>query len=206
MLVRDGIPRRSVLVVAASALVLAACEQGSPRVSATPTPTEARVATPTPEPTAATTAAADATPGPALPPLPGAGADGQPIQTQAFSLEDYATEVASDGSRTRRGQGSESSIISLPLGESLYVTFSVTLNFGIVQVVWSSVGDDSGGATPAAGQESSGGSESVASGTAQIAMDEGAVSIGPVKTAIALQILSSDDGSRWALWFARAER
>jgi hypothetical protein len=96
--------------------------------------------------------------------------------------------------------------VSLPGGESFYVTFSVTLNFGVVQVVWSSVGDAAGGATPAAGQASSGGSESVASGTAQIAMDEGAVSIGPVKTAIALQILSSDGGTRWALRFARAER
>ncbi len=146
------------------------------------------------------------TPGPALPPLPGTGTDGQPIQTQAYALEDYATEVAGDGSRTRRGRGSESSIVSLPVGESFYVTFSVTLNFGIVQVVWSSVGDDSGATTPAAGQESSGGSESVASGTAQIAMDEGAVSIGPVKTAIAIQILSSDGGTRWALRFARVER
>ena len=96
--------------------------------------------------------------------------------------------------------------MSLPGGESFYVTFSVTLNFGIVQVVWSSVGDDSGSTTPAAGQESSGGSGSVASGTAQIAMDEGAVSIGPVKTAIALQILSSDGGTRWALRFAGVER
>ena len=121
-------------------------------------------------------------------------------------LEDYATEVAGDGSRTRRGQGSESSIISLPLDESFYVTFSVTLNFGIVRIVWSSVGDDSGGTTPAAGQASSSGSESVASGTAQIAMDDGAVSIGPVKTAIALQILSSDGGTRWGLRFARVER
>lgn len=96
--------------------------------------------------------------------------------------------------------------MSLPGGESYYVTFSVTLNFGIVQVVWSSVGDDSGSKTPTAGQESSDESASVASGTAQIAMDEGAVSIGPVKTAIAIQILSSDGGSRWALRFARAER
>lgn len=96
--------------------------------------------------------------------------------------------------------------MSLPGGESFYVTFSVTLNFGIVQVVWSSVGDDSGSTTPAAGQESSGGSGSVASGTAQIAMDEGAVSIGPVKTAIAIQILSSDGGSRWAMRIARVER
>ncbi len=96
--------------------------------------------------------------------------------------------------------------MSLPGGESFYVTFGVTLNFGIVQVVWSSVGDDSGGTTPSAGQESSGPSESVTSGTAQIAMDEGAVSIGPVKTAIALQILSSDGGTRWVLQFARIER
>ena len=131
---------------------------------------------------------------------------GSRFRPRRFRSTNYATEVASDGSRTRRGQGSESSIVSLPLGESFYVTFSVTLNFGIVQVVWSSVGDDSGGTTPAAGQQTSGGSESVASGTAQIAMDEGAVSIGPVKTAIALQILSSDSGTRWALRFARAER
>ena len=189
------IPRRVVLVAAAGALVLGACEQGSSQTTA-PLPTATPASTPTPEPT----------PGPALPPLPGAGTDGQPVQTQAYALADYATEVASDGSRTRRGQGSESSIVSLPGGESFYVTFSVTLNFGIVQVVWSSVGDDSGNTAPAAGQESSGGSESVASGTAQIAMDEGAVSIGPVKTAIALQILSSDGGSRWALRFARVER
>lgn len=141
-----------------------------------------------------------------MPPLPGTGTDGQPIQTQAYALADYAAEVASDGGRTRRGQGSESSIVSLPGDESFYVTFSVTLNFGIVQVVWSSVGDDSGATTPAAGQRAPGGSESVASGTAQIAMDEGAVSIGPVKTAIALQILSSDGGTRWALRFARIER
>ena len=151
-------------------------------------------------------AAAVATTGPALPPLPGAGSDGQPIQTQAFSLDDYATEVASDGSRTRRGQGSESSIVSLPLGESFYVTFSVTLNFGIVQAVWSSVGVGSEATTSGAGQESSSRSESVASGTAQIAMDDGAVLIGPVKTAIALQILSSDSGTRWALRFARVKR
>ena len=192
--------RRVVLVAVAGALVLGACEPGS-------SPTTAPLPTPTPEPapTAAPIATAEATPSPALPPLPGTGTDGQPVQTQAYALADYATEVASDGSRTRRGQGSESSIVSLPGGESFYVTFSVTLNFGIVQVVWSSVGDDSGSTTPAAGQESSGGSESVASGTAQIAMDEGAVSIGPVKTAIALQILSSDGGTRWALRFARVE-
>ena len=47
--------------------------------------------------------------------------------------------------------------------------------------------------------------ESVASGTAQVAMDDGAVLIGRVKTAIALQILSSDSGTRWVLRFARAE-
>ena len=202
-----GIVRRTVLVVAASALILAACEQGSaatPEVQASPV---APASTPTPEPTptAAPPPTAEATPNPALPPLPGAGTDGQPIQTQAFSLDDYATEVASDGSRTRRGQGSESSIVSLPLGESFYVTFSVTLNFGIVQIVWSSVGANSGATTPGAGQESSSRSESVASGTAQIAMDDGATQIGPVKTAIALQILSSDSASRWALRFSRAE-
>ena len=128
------------------------------------------------------------------------------MQTQAFSLEDYATEVASDGSRTRRGQGSESSIISLPLGESFYVTFSVILNFGIVQIVWSSVDDTSAATTPGTGKDSSRSTDSVASGTAQIAMDEGAISIGPVNTAIALQILSSDSGSRWALRFSRAKR
>ncbi len=198
----SGISRRVVLVVGASALVLAACEQGSPQTTATPTPSVA----PEPTPTAAAPPTAQATAGPALPPLPGTGSDGQPIQTQAYALENYATEVGSDGSRSRRGQGSESSIISLPVGESFYVTFSVTLNFGIVQVVWSSVSDDSGAATPGAGQESSSPAESAASGTAQIAMDDGAVSIGPVKTAIALQILSSDSGTRWALRFARVKR
>ena len=204
----SGIPRRAVLVVAASALALGACEQGSaatPEVQASPV---ALASTPTPEPTptAAPPPAAESTPNPALPPLPGAGTDGQPIQTQAFALDDYATEVASDGSRTRRGQGSESSIVSLPLGESFYVTFSVTLNFGIVQIVWSSVGDTSAATTPGTGQASSSSSDSIASGAAQIAMDEGTVSIGPVNTAIALQIQSSDSGSRWALRFARAER
>ena len=160
-----------------------------------------------PEPTlTAAPPTAEATPTPELPPLPGAGSDGQPIQTQAFSLEDYATEVASDGSRTRRGQGSESSIVSLPMGESFYVTFSVTLNFGIVQIVWSSVGDNSDATTPRAGQDTPSESDSVASGTAQIAMDEGAISIGPVNTAIALQIQSSDSGSRWTLRFSRAKR
>ena len=202
-----GIPRRAVLVVAAGALVLAACEQvseESPSVKATPVAPES---TPMPEPMpTAAPPTVEATPTPELPPHPGAGSDGQPIQTQAFSLEDYATEVASDGSRTRRRQGSESSIVSLPMGESFYVTFSVTLNFGIVQIVWSSVGDNSGATTPGTGQESSSRSESVASGTAQIAMDDGAVLIGRVKTAIALQILSSDSGSRWALRFSRAKR
>lgn len=202
-----GIAWRAVLVVGASALVLAACEPASSEASATVTPSPAIEATPTAEPPLMTTpaATAEATPSPALPPLPGAGSDGQPIQTQAFSLEDYATDVAKDGSRTRRGQGSESLIVSLPPGEGFYVTFRVTLNFGIVQIVWSSVGDDSEGTTPAAGQASSGRSESVASGTAQIAMDEGAVSIGPVKTAIALQIQSSDSGTRWTLRFAPAQ-
>ena len=203
-----GIPRRAVLVVAASALALAACEQGSEETLAVRTPAVVPESTPTSEltPTAAPPPTVEATPNPALPPLPGAGTDGQPIQTQAFALDDYATEVASDGSRTRRGQGSESSIVSLPVGESFYVTFSVTLNFGIVQIVWSSVGDNSGAATPGAGQESSSPSESVASGTAQFAMDDGTTPIGPVKTAIALQILSSDSGSRWALRFSHAER
>ena len=203
-----GIPRRAVLVVAAGALALVACDQGSAEPPAIQTSPVVPEATPTtsPMPTAAPPPTAEATPTPELPPLPGAGSDGQPIQTQAFSLDDYATEVASDGSRTRRGQGSESSIVSLPLGESFYVTFSVTLNFGIVQIVWSSVSDNSHAATPAAGQESSSSSKSVASGTAQIAMDDGSTQIGPVKTAIALQILSSDNASRWALRFARAER
>ena len=203
-----GIPRRAVLVVAASALALAACEQGSEETPAVRTPAVMPESTPTPEPTptAAPPPTAEATPNPALPPLPGAGTDGQPIQTQAFALDDYATEVASDGSRKRRGRGSEISIVSLPLGESFYVTFSVTLNFGIVQIVWSSVGDNSGAATPGAGQESSSPSESVASGTAQFAMDDGTTPIGPVKTAIALQILSSDSASRWELRFSRAER
>ena len=202
-----GIPRRAVLVVAASALALAACEQGSEETPAVRTPAVVPESTPTPEPTptAAPPPTAEATPNPALPPLPGAGTDGQPLQTQAFALDDYATEVASNGSRTRRGRGSESSIVSLPLGESFFVTFSVTLNFGIVQIVWSSVGDNSGAATPRAGQESSSPSESVASGTAQFAMDDGTTPIGPVKTAIALQILSSDSGSQWAMRFSRAE-
>ena len=203
-----GIVPRTVLVVVASVLVLAACEQGSaatPEVQASPV---APASTPTPEPTptAAPPPTAEATPTPELPPLPGAGADGQPMETQAFALDDYATEVASDGSRTRRGQGSESSIVSLPLGESSYVTFSVTLNFGIVQIAWSSVGDNSQAATPGAGQDSSSEPDSIASGAAQIAMDEGTASIGPVKTAIALQIQSSDSGSRWTLRFVRAER
>ena len=206
--VRAGVARSTLLIVVASALLLSGCEQSSPDPVATPAPTAAPESTPTtePAPTTAPPAAPEATPGPALPPLPGAGSDGQPIQTQAFSLDDYATEVASDGSRTRRGRGSESSIVSLPLGESFYVTFSVTLNFGIVQIVWSSVSDDSGTTTSGPGQDSSSSSESVASGTAQIAMDDGTVSIGPVKTAIALQIQSSDSGSRWALTFVRAER
>ena len=203
-----GIPRRAVLVVAASALALAACEQGSEETPAVRTPAVVPESTPTPEPTptAAPPPTAEATPNPALPPLPGAGSDGQPIQTQAFALDDYATEVASDGGRTRRGQGSESSIVSLPLGESFYVTFSVILNFGIVQIVWSSVGGNSGAATPGAGQESSSPSESVASGTAQFAMDDGTALIGPVKTAIALQVISSDHESKWTLKFIRAER
>ena len=203
-----GIPRRAVLVVAASALALAACEQGSEETPAVRTPAVVPESTPTPEPTptAAPPPTAEATPNPALPPLPGAGSDGQPIQTQAFALDDYATEVASDGGRTRRGQGSESSIISLPLGQSFYVTFSVLLNFGIIQIAWSSVGDDSETTKPGAGQDSPSGSESIASGTAQIALDDGTALIGPVKTAIALQILSSDGGTRWAMRFSRAER
>ena len=201
-----GIPRRAVLVVAAGALALAACEQGSAEPPAIQTSPVVPEATPTTSPMlTAAPPTAEATPNPALPPLPGAGSDGQPIQTQAFSLEDYATEVASDGSRTRRGQGSESSIVSLPLGETFYVTFSVILNFGIVQIVWSSVGDTSEATTPGTGQASSSSPDSIASGTAQIAMDDGAVLIGRVKTAIALQILSSDSGSRWTLRFSRAE-
>ncbi len=195
---RAGVARRTLLIVVASALLLSGCEQSSPEPVSTPTPE--------PAPTTAPPAAPEATPNPALPPLPGAGSDGQPIQTQAFALDDYATEVASDGGRTRRGQGSESSIVSLPLGESFYVTFSVILNFGIVQIVWSSVGGNSGAATPGAGQESSSPSESVASGTAQFAMDDGTALIGPVKTAIALQILSSDNASRWTLQFVRVQR
>ena len=201
-----GIPRRAVLVVAASALALAACEQGSEETPAVRTPAVVPESTPTPEPTptAAPPPTAEATPNPALPPLPGAGTDGQPLQTQAFSLDDYATEVASDGSRTRRGQGSESSIVSLPLGESFFVTFSVTLNFGIVQIVWSSVDATSGATTSGTVQAASSRSDTVASGTAQIAMDVGATQTGRVKTAIALQILSSDSASRWALRFSRA--
>ena len=198
----------ALLIVVASALLLAGCEQSSPDPVATPAPTAVPEATPTPEPTltAAALATPEATPGPALPPLPGAGSDGQPIQTQAFSLDDYATEVASDGSRTRRGKGSESAIVSLPLGESFLVTFSVTLNLGIVQIVWSSVDGAAGATKSETGQEASSPSASVASGAAQIAMDVGATQTGPVKTAIALQILSSDNASRWALRFSRAER
>ena len=171
-------------------------------------PVVAIESTPTPEPppVGAPTVTPDTTRSPALPPLPGAGADGQPIKTEAYSLEDYATDVGKDGSRTRRGQGSESAIVSLPPGESFYVTFSVTLNFGIVQIAWSSVGGDSRDATPGAGQTPSGEPEPVASGSAQIALDEGTALIGPVRTAIALQIQSSDIGSRWTLRFARVER
>lgn len=195
-------------MVAVGAAVLIACGEESGPTTATPTPAVTVESTPTPEPTPVETPSAtpDATPGPALPPLPGAGADGQPIKTEAYSLEDYATDVGKDGSRTRRGQGSESSIVSLPLGEDFYVTFSVTLNFGIVQIAWSSVGGDSRDATPEAGRTPSNEPESVASGTAQIALDDGTALIGPVRTAIALQIQSSDIGSRWTLRFARVER
>lgn len=205
---RVGSSRRAVLVVAVGAAALAACGEASAPETATPTPAVVVESMPTPEltPVEASPATPDATPGPALPPLPGTGADGQPIKTEAYSLEAYATDVGKDGSRTRRGQGSESSIVSLTPGESFYVTFSVTLNFGIVQIAWSSVGGDSRDATPEAGRTPSGEPASVASGTAQIAMDEGAVSIGPVTTAIALQIQSSDTGSRWTLRFARVER
>ena len=199
---RAAVARSALLIVVASALLLSGCEQSSPDPVATPAPPAVPEATPTSAPPAAP----EATPGPALPPLPGAGSDGQPIQTQAFSLDDYATEVASDGSRTRRGQGSESSIVSLPLGESFHVTFSVTLNFGIVQIVWSAVDGAAGATKSETGQEASSPSESVASGSAQIAMDVGATQTGPVKTAIALQILSSDSASRWTLRFMRAER
>ncbi|MCY3956968.1 MAG: hypothetical protein OXG65_01610 [Chloroflexi bacterium] len=200
--------RRIVLVVAAGVVALSACGEGGARTTATPTPPVAVESTPTSEPTPVETppATPDATPGPALPPLPGAGADGQPIKTEAYSLEDYATDVGKDGSRTRRGQGSESSIVSLTPGESFYVTFSVTLNFGIVQIAWSSVGGDSRNATPEAGRTPSGEPGTVASGTAQIALDEGTALIGPVRTAIALQIQSSDTGSRWTLRFGRVER
>lgn len=199
-----GIVRRTVLVVALGVAALAGCGEASSTTIATPTPAVAVESTPTP--VEAPTATPDATPGPALPPLPGAGADGQPIKTEAYSLEDYATDVGKDGSRTRRGQGSESAIVSLTPGESFYVTFSVTLNFGIVQIAWSSVGGDSRDATPEAGRTPSSEPESVASGTAQIALDDGTALIGPVRTAIALQIQSSDIGSRWSLRFARAER
>ena len=195
-------------VVAVGLMALSGCGEGSGPTTATPTPAVAVESTPTPEPTPveAPTATPDASPGPALPPLPGAGADGQPIKTEAYSLEDYATDVGKDGSRSRRGQGSESSIVSLTPGESFYVTFSVTLNFGIVQIAWSSVGGDSRDATPEAGRTPSGEPETVASGTAQIALDDGTALIGPVRTAIALQIQSSDIGSRWTLRFARVER
>jgi len=197
-----------VLVIAVGLMALAGCGEGRGPTAATPTPAVAVESTPTPEPTPveAPTATPDATPGPALPPLPGAGADGQPIKTEAYSPEAYATDVGTDGSRTRRGQGSESSIVSLPGGASFYVTFSVTLNFGIVQITWSSVGGDSRDATPEAGRTPSSEPESVASGTAQIALDDGTALIGPVRTAIALQIQSSDTGSRWTLRFARVER
>ena len=203
-----GFLRRIVLVVAVGAVTLAACGEASAPTNATPTPAVVVESTATPEPTPieAPPATPEATPGPALPPLPGTGADGQPVKIEAFALEDYATDVGKDGSRTRRGQGSESSIVSLPLGESFYVTFSVTLNFGIVQIAWSSVGGDSRDATPEAGRTPSGEPESVASGTAQIALDDGTALIGPVRTAIAFQIQSSDSGSRWALRFARVER
>ena len=205
---RGGVLRRIVLVVAAGAVALSACGEGGAQTIATPTPAVVVESTATPEPTPVETppATPEATPGPALPPLPGAGADGQPIKTGAFALADYATEVGRDGSRTRRGQGSESSIVSLPAGESFYVTFSVTLNFGIVQIAWSSVGGDSRDATPEAGRTTSSEPESIASGTAQIALDDGTALIGPVRTAIALQIQSSDSGSRWSLRFARVER
>ena len=203
-----GRSRRAVLVVAVGLMALAGCGEGSGPTTATPTPAVAVESTPTPEPTPveAPSVTPDTTQGPALPPLPGAGADGQPIKTGAFALEAYATDVGKDGSRTRRGQGSESSIVSLPLGESFYVTLSVTLNFGIVQIAWSSVGGDSRDATPEAGRTPSGEPETVASGTAQIALDDGTALIGPVRTAIALQIQSSDSGSRWTLRFARVER
>lgn len=198
------------LVIAVGLMALAGCGEGRGPTTATPTPAVAveSTPTPTPEPTPveAPSATPDTTPGPALPPLPGIGADGQPIKTEAYSLEDYATDVGKDGSRTRRGQGSESSIVSLPGGASFYVTFSVTLNFGIVQIAWSSVDGDSRDATPEAGRTPSGEPESVASGTAQIALDDGTALIGPVRTAIALQIQSSDIGSRWTLRFARVER
>ena len=205
---RVGVLRRTVLLVAVGVVAMAACGETSAPTTATPTPAVTVESTPTPEPAPveAPPATPDATPGPALPPLPGAGADGQPIKTEAYSLEDYATDVGKDGSRTRRGQGSASAIVSLPLGESFYVTFSVTLNFGIVQIAWSSVGGDSRDATPGAGQTPSGEPEPVASGSAQIALDEGTALIGPVRTAIALQIQSSDSGSRWTLRFARVER
>ena len=203
-----GVLRRIVLVVAVGAVSLAACGEASAPTNATPTPAVVIESTATPEPTPieAPPATPEATPGPALPPLPGTGPDGQPVKIEAFALEDYATDVGKDGSRTRRGQGSESSIVSLPLGESFYVTFSVTLNFGIVQIAWSSVGGDSRDATPEAGRTPSSEPESVASGTAQIALDDGTALIGPVRTAIAFQIQSSDSGSRWTLRFARVER
>ncbi len=199
--------RRVVLVVAVGVVALAACGEGSGPTTATPTPAVAVESTPTSEPTPVETppGTPDATPGPALPPLPGAGADGQPVKTEAFALEDYATDVGKDGSRSRRGRGSESSIVSLPAGESFFVTFSVTLNFGIVQIAWSSVGGDSRDARPEAGRTPSGEQASVASGTAQFALDDGIALIGPVRTAIALQIQSSDTGSRWTLRFALAE-
>ena len=205
---KAAVARIALLIFVVSALLLSGCEPTSTEPTATPAPPAALEATPTPEPTltAVALATTEATLGPALPPLPGAGSDGQPIQTQAFSLDDYATEVARDGSRTRRGQGSESSIVSLPLGESFHVTFSVTLNLGIVQIVWSAVDGAAGATKSETGQEASSPSESVASGAAQIAMDVGATQTGPVKTAIAFQILSSDSGTRWTLQFRRVQR
>ena len=206
--VNRRIPWRVFVVVAASALLVSACDQTRTTPPATPTPSAAPESTPIPEPTPTATpmTTAEPAPTPATPPAPAAGLGGQPLQVQVFSIEDYATEVENDGSRIRRGRGLESAIVSFPPGESFYVRFRVPLNLGIVEIVWSSVDASLGETTSGNGQEASSRSESTASGTARIIMDEGDMEIGPIKTAIALQINSSDTASRWTLQFIRAQR
>ena len=203
-----GISRRVLLIAAAGVLVLSGCGRASPEPLSARLPPVSREATPTSEPTIASTQAAtvETPPGDALPPIPGVESSGRPIQTLAFALNDYATDVGGDGSPTRRGQGSESAIVSLPPGESFYVTFSVTLNFGIIQIVWSSVSDSAEATASGTGRGAFNSPASNASGTAQIALDDGAIQIGPIKTAIALQILSNDSATRWTLRFSPAKR